>query len=50
MAKTAKQLEIDERHIYKPEIKTCPHCSEPFVLAGIISGVRRYSSWMEQCT
>lgn len=29
MAKTAKQLEVKARHIYKPEIETCPHCGEP---------------------
>ena len=29
MAKTAKQLEVKTRHIYKPEIETCPHCGEP---------------------
>ncbi len=26
MPKRAKQLEIQSRHIYKPEIETCPHC------------------------
>ena len=29
MAKTAKQLEVKARYIYKPEIETCPHCDEP---------------------
>lgn len=29
MAKTAKQLAVKARHIYKPEIETCPHCGEP---------------------
>ena len=28
MAKTAKHLEIQERHIYNPEIENCPHCNE----------------------
>jgi hypothetical protein len=28
MAKTAKQLEVEERHIYKPGIESCPHCDE----------------------
>jgi len=28
MPKTAKQLEVKERYIYKPEIDTCPHCGE----------------------
>lgn len=28
MAKTAKQLDVKERHIYKPAIETCPHCGE----------------------
>ncbi len=26
MAKRAKRLEIQARHIYKPKIETCPHC------------------------
>ena len=28
MAKTSKQLEVQERHIYNPEIDVCPHCGE----------------------
>lgn len=28
MAKTAKQLDVKERYIYKPEIKTCQHCQQ----------------------
>ncbi len=28
MTKRAKQLEISSRHIYKPEIETCPHCGQ----------------------
>lgn len=26
MSKTKKDLEIQTRYIYKPEIKNCPHC------------------------
>jgi hypothetical protein len=26
MAKTAKQLEVRARHIYRPEMEVCPHC------------------------
>lgn len=29
MAKTAKQLDVKERHIYKPEMETCLHCGQP---------------------
>ena len=29
MAKTAKHLEIQARHIYNSEIKVCPHCGWP---------------------
>jgi hypothetical protein len=29
MAKTAKRLEVQARHIYKPEIEVCPHCGAP---------------------
>jgi len=29
MAKTAKHLEVQERHIYNPEFDVCPHCVEP---------------------
>ncbi len=28
MAKTSKQLEIQARHIYRPEIEDCPYCGE----------------------
>ena len=28
MAKTKKELEIQARLIYKPEIEICPHCQE----------------------
>ena len=28
MAKTAKQLEIQRRHIYNAEIENCPHCGD----------------------
>ena len=28
MAKTTKHLEIQARHIYKPEIEVCPYCGE----------------------
>ncbi len=28
MAKTAKQLDVKARYIFKPEIETCPHCSQ----------------------
>lgn len=28
MSKTAKHLEVQERHIYHPEVKECPHCNE----------------------
>jgi hypothetical protein len=28
MAKKSKQLEVQERHIYHPEIDVCPHCGE----------------------
>lgn len=34
MARTAKKLDVKERHIYKPEIETCPHCSEPLRARG----------------
>jgi len=34
MAKTAKHLEVQERHIYKPEIEICPHCDEPLRARG----------------
>ena len=26
MARTRKQLQVDERHIYKSELADCPHC------------------------
>lgn len=26
MAKRAKELEVQARHIYRPEIEVCPHC------------------------
>lgn len=29
MTKTAKQLEVQKRYIYNPEIKDCPHCGTP---------------------
>lgn len=29
MAKTAKQLEVQGRYIYNPEIEVCPHCGGP---------------------
>lgn len=29
MAKTAKHLEVQARHIYRPELEVCPHCGEP---------------------
>lgn len=29
MAKTAKQLEVQGRYIYNPEIEACPHCGSP---------------------
>jgi hypothetical protein len=41
MAKTAKQLEVKERYIYKPEIETCPHCGEPLV-------AQRYYQWRKR--
>jgi hypothetical protein len=28
MAKTAKHLEVQARHIYYPEIEICPHCGD----------------------
>lgn len=34
MTKTAKQLEVQERYIYAPEIDTCPHCGEPLAVRG----------------
>jgi len=38
MAKTAKQLDVKERHIYKSGIETCPHCGEAL-------RARRYYQW-----
>jgi hypothetical protein len=38
MAKTAKQLDIKARHIYKPEVETCSHCGEPLA-------AHRYYQW-----
>ena len=38
MGKTAKQLEIKSRHIYKPEIENCPHCEQPL-------RARSYDQW-----
>jgi len=29
MVKTAKQLEVQARYIYHPELENCPHCGEP---------------------
>jgi hypothetical protein len=38
MAKTAKQLDVKERQVYKPEIEICPHCGESLQ-------VRNYYQW-----
>jgi len=34
MAKRAKHLKVQERHIYNPEIAICPHCGEPLQARG----------------
>ena len=34
MAKRAKRLKVQERHIYNPEIDICPHCGEPLQARG----------------
>jgi len=38
MPKTAKHLEVQERYIYNPEFKVCPHCNEPLQ-------ARRHYQW-----
>jgi hypothetical protein len=38
MVKTAKQLEVQERYIYHPELENCPHCGKPLQ-------ARRYYQW-----
>jgi len=38
MARTRKTLEVDTRHIYKPEITQCPHCGAPL-------GAQRHYQW-----
>lgn len=38
MAKTRKHLQVQERHIYNPEIADCPHCDEPLQ-------ARRHYQW-----
>jgi ribosomal protein L37E len=38
MAKTRKHLQVQERHIYNPEIADCPHCGKPLQ-------ARRHYQW-----
>ena len=38
MAKTSKQLEVQARYIYNPEVEACPHCGEPL-------RARRHYEW-----
>jgi hypothetical protein len=38
MAKTSKQLEVQARYIYNPEVEVCPHCGDPL-------RARRYYEW-----